>query len=186
MHARWTGLKTRDSRRLPPSQWESGAMTIVDILFQMSAWIPLTLRRRRGSSRRSDSLDRQSASNSRHHELLDDHEQRWSAGHRDWHGNRSGGRTRCARRGLPRRAPGAAGNLPQTTLLLREYPTDGSFRERSGSQGDNLACSQNQKDSADLSSDLLEGENITGLGLDAWESEEWLAGAERWERSYVI
>lgn len=43
----------------------------------------------------------------------------------------------------------------------------------------NLLCSQNQKDSADLSSDLLEGENITGLGLDAWESEEWLAGAER-------
>lgn len=42
-----------------------------------------------------------------------------------------------------------------------------------------LLCLQNQKDSADLSSDLLEGENITGLGLDAWESEEWLAGAER-------
>lgn len=40
-------------------------------------------------------------------------------------------------------------------------------------------CLQNQKDSADLSSDLLEGESITGLGLDAWESEEWLAGAER-------
>jgi len=40
-------------------------------------------------------------------------------------------------------------------------------------------CFQNQKDSAELSSDLLEGENITGLGLDAWESEEWLAGAER-------
>ncbi|KAL6432646.1 hypothetical protein ACFW04_006233 [Cataglyphis niger] len=39
---------------------------------------------------------------------------------------------------------------------------------------------QNQKDSAELSSDLLEGENITGLGLDVWESEEWLAGAERW------
>ncbi|XP_050453175.1 transmembrane protein 98-like isoform X2 [Cataglyphis hispanica] len=35
-------------------------------------------------------------------------------------------------------------------------------------------------DSAELSSDLLEGENITGLGLDVWESEEWLAGAERW------
>ncbi|XP_071632648.1 transmembrane protein 98 isoform X1 [Temnothorax longispinosus] len=41
-------------------------------------------------------------------------------------------------------------------------------------------CYYNQKDSAELSSDLLEGENITGLGLDAWESEEWLAGAERW------
>lgn len=40
---------------------------------------------------------------------------------------------------------------------------------------------QNQKDSAELSSDLLEGENITGLGLDVWESEEWLAGAERCE-----
>lgn len=38
---------------------------------------------------------------------------------------------------------------------------------------------QNQKDSAELNSDLLEGENITGLGLDVWESEEWLAGAER-------
>ncbi|XP_018355810.1 PREDICTED: transmembrane protein 98-like [Trachymyrmex septentrionalis] len=41
-------------------------------------------------------------------------------------------------------------------------------------------CYYNQKDSAELSSDLLEGENITGLGLDVWESEEWLAGAERW------
>lgn len=46
-------------------------------------------------------------------------------------------------------------------------------------ESNDLLCSQNQKDSADLSSDLLEGENITGLGLDAWESEEWLAGAER-------
>lgn len=43
-----------------------------------------------------------------------------------------------------------------------------------------LSRFQNQKDSAELSSDLLEGENITGLGLDAWESEEWLAGAERY------
>ncbi|XP_033327629.1 transmembrane protein 98 [Megalopta genalis] len=41
-------------------------------------------------------------------------------------------------------------------------------------------CYYNQKDSPDLSSDLLEGENFSGLGLDAWESEEWLAGAERW------
>lgn len=38
----------------------------------------------------------------------------------------------------------------------------------------------NQKDSPDLSSDLLEGESNPGLGLDTWESEEWLAGAERW------
>lgn len=38
----------------------------------------------------------------------------------------------------------------------------------------------NQKDSPDLSSDLLEGENNPGLGLGTWESEEWLAGAERW------
>lgn len=45
----------------------------------------------------------------------------------------------------------------------------------------NLTHFQNQKDSAELSSDLLEGENITGLGLDVWESEEWLAGAERCE-----
>lgn len=30
-----------------------------------------------------------------------------------------------------------------------------------------------------MSSDLLEGENISGLTLDAWESEEWLAGADR-------
>lgn len=43
---------------------------------------------------------------------------------------------------------------------------------------------QNQKDSPDLSSDLLEGENFSGLGLDVWESEEWLAGAERY-RAFV-
>ncbi|KAF7382157.1 transmembrane protein 98-like [Vespula maculifrons] len=41
-------------------------------------------------------------------------------------------------------------------------------------------CYYNQKDSPDLSSDLLEGENNPGLGLGTWESEEWLAGAERW------
>ncbi|XP_015592309.1 transmembrane protein 98 isoform X1 [Cephus cinctus] len=38
----------------------------------------------------------------------------------------------------------------------------------------------NQKDSQDLNSDLLEGDNDLGLGLEAWEGEEWLAGAERW------
>ncbi|KAG5308445.1 TMM98 protein, partial [Acromyrmex insinuator] len=52
--------------------------------------------------------------------------------------------------------------------------------EMLGKKYNNLHCFQNQKDSAELNSDLLEGENITGLGLDAWESEEWLAGAERW------
>lgn len=41
-------------------------------------------------------------------------------------------------------------------------------------------CYYKQKDSPDMSSDLLEGENISGLTLDAWESEEWLAGADRW------
>ncbi|XP_015115528.1 transmembrane protein 98 [Diachasma alloeum] len=41
-------------------------------------------------------------------------------------------------------------------------------------------CYYNQKDSNDLNSDLLEGENGLGLGLDVWEGEEWLAGAERW------
>ncbi|XP_057341815.1 transmembrane protein 98-like isoform X2 [Microplitis mediator] len=33
---------------------------------------------------------------------------------------------------------------------------------------------------ADLNSDLLEVDNGCTLGLDAWEGEEWLAGAERW------
>ncbi|XP_043266402.1 transmembrane protein 98-like isoform X1 [Venturia canescens] len=41
-------------------------------------------------------------------------------------------------------------------------------------------CYYSQKDSQDLHSDLLEDENGLGLGLDAWESQEWLAGAERW------
>ncbi|KAI4499217.1 hypothetical protein M0802_005800 [Mischocyttarus mexicanus] len=41
-------------------------------------------------------------------------------------------------------------------------------------------CYYNQKDSPDLSSDLLESENNPELGLGTWESEEWLAGAERW------
>ncbi|XP_066582895.1 transmembrane protein 98-like [Prorops nasuta] len=41
-------------------------------------------------------------------------------------------------------------------------------------------CYYSEKDSPDLSSDLLERENHSGLGLDAWESEEWLAGCERW------
>jgi len=55
---------------------------------------------------------------------------------------------------------------------MRETKTiDGEYND--------LARFQNQKDSAELSSDLLEGENITGLGLDVWENEEWLAGAER-------
>ncbi|XP_011499232.1 PREDICTED: transmembrane protein 98-like [Ceratosolen solmsi marchali] len=40
-------------------------------------------------------------------------------------------------------------------------------------------CYYNQKYSQDMSSDLLEGDNL-GLGLHAWETDEWLAGAERW------
>ncbi|CAD6237206.1 GSCOCG00002193001-RA-CDS [Cotesia congregata] len=40
-------------------------------------------------------------------------------------------------------------------------------------------CYYKQKD-ADLNSDLLEVDNGCTLGLDAWEGEEWLAGAERW------
>lgn len=38
---------------------------------------------------------------------------------------------------------------------------------------------QDKKDSTDLNSDLLESDNGCGFGLDAWEGEEWLAGAER-------
>ncbi|XP_058792506.1 transmembrane protein 98-like [Phymastichus coffea] len=41
-------------------------------------------------------------------------------------------------------------------------------------------CYYNHKDSPDMSSDLLDGDSALGLGLDAWESDEWLAGAERW------
>jgi len=55
--------------------------------------------------------------------------------------------------------------IEETEMLVKKY--------------NDFHCFQNQKDSAELSSDLLEGENVTGLGLDVWESEEWLAGAER-------
>ncbi|XP_034945693.1 transmembrane protein 98-like [Chelonus insularis] len=41
-------------------------------------------------------------------------------------------------------------------------------------------CYYKQKDSSDLNSDLLEGDNVCTLGLDAWENDEWLARAERW------
>lgn len=117
------------------------------------------------------------------HELVDIHEQRWTTDHRHWYGDGGGGRPGRTRRGLPRRASGAPGYLPQTTLLLRESELLGDERARNARAVDgeynDLARFQNQKDSAELSSDLLEGENIAGLGLDAWESEEWLAGAER-------
>ncbi|XP_012257809.1 transmembrane protein 98-like [Athalia rosae] len=41
-------------------------------------------------------------------------------------------------------------------------------------------CYYKHKDSQDLNSDLLEGENGGALGLEAWEGEEWLIDAERW------
>ncbi|KAK0167152.1 hypothetical protein PV327_004586 [Microctonus hyperodae] len=41
-------------------------------------------------------------------------------------------------------------------------------------------CYYDKKDSTDLNSDLLESDNGCGFSLDAWEGEEWLAGAERW------
>ncbi|KAJ8687855.1 hypothetical protein QAD02_023650 [Eretmocerus hayati] len=41
-------------------------------------------------------------------------------------------------------------------------------------------CYYSKKDAPDMNSDLLEGENSFNFGLDAWESDEWLVGADRW------
>lgn len=38
---------------------------------------------------------------------------------------------------------------------------------------------QSQQDSQDMNSDLLDNEKGLDFGLEAWETEEWLAGAER-------
>lgn len=41
---------------------------------------------------------------------------------------------------------------------------------------------QSQQDSQDMNSDLLDNEKGLDFGLEAWETEEWLAGAERWKK----